>query len=198
MWRTGVVLWLVALSAPVSHSADSVTFHVALNTQPLIGHPAGPFSVVLILTDGSGLGDANNAAMISDLDLGGGSALGSPLVLGGASGALDAGVALTDGSFLNLFAQAFLPGRRLRFTLSLTTADDDGDTPDRFVLFLVDGSGTPLATLAPAGDFLVGADLTSAARSPEAHRGDASRPPFDGDPIALRRPRIRPTFHRRR
>jgi hypothetical protein len=198
MLTIGMMLWLVTSTGGVSDGAEGASFRVGLNTKPLIGHPAGPFSLVLVVTDGSGIGEANNTVTVSDVDLGGGSTLGAPLLLGGASGGLATVVTITDGAFLNLFSEAFEPGNTLRFTLSMTTNDNEGETPDRFALSIVDGSGTPIATLAPAGDFLLGIDLSSRGGAPEVHRGDASRPPFAGGSIALRKPRFAPALHRPR
>src|ERR1039457_6856102 len=75
--------------------ADAI-YQVTLDTSSLVGHPAGPFYVYGTFTDGSGIGDANNTVTMSDFTFGGGSALGSPLVFGGASGSLATGVPITE------------------------------------------------------------------------------------------------------
>ena len=71
-------------------------YNVTLNTVPLVGHPAGPFYIELAFTDGGGVNDANNTVSLSNFNFGGGSALGSPLVLGGASGSLETGISIVD------------------------------------------------------------------------------------------------------
>ena len=86
------------------------TIDVSLNTAPLIGHVAGPFSLVFQLTDGSGRGDGNNSITLFSFQLGGGGASGAPAYFGGAIGNIVSGVTLIDNSFLNYFIQPFTPG----------------------------------------------------------------------------------------
>src|SRR5947209_858134 len=77
----------VMLSASVSQAG--VVYDVSLNTSPLIGHAAGPFSLAFQFNDGSGAGDSNNTAILSAFQFGaGGSASGLPSLFGGASGSL--------------------------------------------------------------------------------------------------------------
>src|ERR1035437_1392816 len=144
--------------------ATANTYNVTLDTAPLVGHPAGPFVVFLEFTDGSGIGDANNTVTLSGLDFSGGSALGSPIVFGGASGSLENGISITDTSVISFFEEGFNPGLQLSFSLDLTLNDDSGGTPDRFTFFLLDSSQVPLPTLAPFGDL----GLADAVDAPEA------------------------------
>jgi hypothetical protein len=71
--------------------------------------------------------------------------------------------------------------------LSGTAGRSSSGIPDRLTVFILDGSGTPIATLAPAGDFLIGIDLTSEDASPEVFGSDSSRPTFTGAPISIPR-----------
>src|SRR4051812_41143102 len=107
------VLLPVFLCAAPARSAG--IYDISLNTASLIGHIAGPFSLDFQLIDGAGTGDANNTAQLSDFSFNTGSAMGSPVLLGGASGSLSSAVTLTDSAFLNEFTQSFLPGDGLRF-----------------------------------------------------------------------------------
>src|ERR1017187_697775 len=85
-----------AFSALCQTASGDMIYNVTLDTAPLVGHPAGPFYVEATFTDGSGVGDANNTVTMSNFTFGGGSALGGPLVFGGASGSLATGVTITD------------------------------------------------------------------------------------------------------
>jgi hypothetical protein len=170
--------------------ATANTYNVTLDTAPLVGHPAGPFVVFLEFTDGSGIGDANNTVTLSGLDFSGGSALGSPIVFGGASGSLENGISITDTSVISFFEEGFNPGLQLSFSLDLTLNDDSGGTPDRFTFFLLDSSQVPLPTLAPFGDYFFGADIYSTGPIFDAYGSDASRSLSVGGPASIPVPTI--------
>jgi hypothetical protein len=189
-FRTGLIFLLCALTAPLARAAGTTTYEVTLNTAPLVAHPAGPFSILFAFTDGSGLADANNTISVTNVDFGGGNGLGSVTVFGGASGSLESGLTITDASPLNLFSEGFSPGQVLRFTVTLTTNDDGGGTPDRITFYVLDASGTPVPTLAPAADYLLGIDLGSAPSAPAAFGTDPSRSPSNGNPIAISAPTL--------
>src|SRR5579859_8130563 len=106
-----LIFWLaVPFFGPASFCLASTMFAVTLDTSPLIGHPAGPFSLNFQFTDGQGTGDANNTVTLSSFAFGGGSAAGGPSLTGGASGSLGSGVVLTDSAFFNAFTEGFTPG----------------------------------------------------------------------------------------
>ena len=117
----GIILLLAAASA----RAD--TFNVSLDTSSL----SGTQDIVFGLTDGGVLD--NNTVTLSAFTFGGGSAVGSPDLLGttGAAGSLTTGITLNDSSFSVLFSQQFNPGSLLSFVLT-TTDNSDGVTPDAF------------------------------------------------------------------
>ena len=179
-----------ALAALCQTASGDTIYNVTLGTAPLVGQPAGPFYFQLAFTDGSGVDDANNTITISDIHFGGGSALGSPLVFGGASGSLETGITITDSTFLSLFIEQFVPGLQLSFTLRLTSNDDAGGTPDRLTFFLLDNSGVALPTLAPFGDYLFGVDLHSTGAIFDAYGTDPTRAPTVGNPISMSAPVI--------
>jgi hypothetical protein len=189
-FRTVLIFLLFALTVPLARAAGTTTYVVTLNTAPLVAHPAGPFSILFALTDGSGLADGNNTISVTNVDFGGGNGLGSVTVFGGASGSLESGLTITDTSPLNLFSEGFSPGQVLRFTVTLTTNDDGGGTPDRITFYVLDASGTPVPTLAPAADYLLGIDLGSAPSAPAAFGTDPSRSPSNGNPIAISAPTL--------
>jgi hypothetical protein len=169
-------------------AAATSTYDVTVNTAPLVGHPAGPFSILFAFVDGSGLSDGNNTVSITNVSFGGGNAIGPPALFGGTSGALETGVTLTDSSFLNFFFETFNAGATLRFRVSLTTADDGGLIPDRLTFFILDNSGAAIPTLAPASDFFWGVDLGSNGGSLDAFASDPSRTPSVGSPIVIEAP----------
>jgi hypothetical protein len=188
MTRTVKAIFLAGVCCLLSLPANADL--ITLDTSPLVGHPAGPFYIYLALTDGDGFGDTNNTVTVSGFDFGGGNALGNPLLFGGASGSLAAGVTISDSSFLNLFYQQFAPGLQLSFSLGLTSNDDLGGTPDRFTFFVLDSSGVALPTLAPAGDYFLGADLGSSGPLFDAWASDTSRAPSVGNPVSISAPTI--------
>lgn len=69
---------LAGVLCTLAHTASAALIsNISLNTAPLVGHPAGPFSIFLVFTDGDGIGDGNNTVTISNVTFGGGSALGN-------------------------------------------------------------------------------------------------------------------------
>jgi len=138
-----------------TRAAADLTFDVTLDTSPLIGNPAGPFSIELQLTDGSGPGDANNSATIDGVDFGGGGLVGAPFSFGGAAGSLASSLSLTDSDFANGVVQSFDPGASLRFDVALTTTLDTGPFPDELSLSLLDGAGNPIPTTGLLSAFVV-------------------------------------------
>jgi hypothetical protein len=187
---TKIAFFVCAFSAFCQMARGDVVYNVSLDTAPLVGHPAGPFYVYGAFTDGNGIGDANNAVTLSNFTFGGGSALGSPLLFGGASGSLETGVTITDNSPLGLFAEQFAPGLELSFSLDLTLNDDAGGIPDRFTLYVLDSSGVPLPTMAPYGDYFFGVDLYSTGAIFDAYGSDPSRAPTVGNPVSIPAPTI--------
>lgn len=188
--RLGVAVIIVTLAVVTPAASGSTTsiYRVTLNTAPLVGHPAGPFTLWLAFTDGSGTGDGNNTVTLSNVDFGGGSASGNPTLFGGASGALETGVTMTDSLALNEFWESFNAGSTLQFTLSLSTAHDEGDIPDGFILYILDSSGAQIPTLAPAGDCLLTVGSGSTGGILQTFASDVSRSPSNGGPISMSAP----------
>jgi hypothetical protein len=157
--RLLAALALAILLTPVARA--SVLFDVSLDTSSLAGNANGPFYVDLQLNDGSGNGDANNAATVSNFSFGGGAVQGATTLIGGASGDMSGTVTLVDSGFFNLFAQAVNPGGLLSFEVLLTANTDAGLSPDEFSFSLLDGSGIPIPT-ASLQSALVVVDIDSA------------------------------------
>lgn len=161
--------------------AATIQYLISLNTSSLVGNAAGPFSLNFQLNDGSGSGDGNNTATLTGFNFGaGGSATGSPVLSGGASGSLATTVTLTDSAFLNSFTQRFNPGASLSFLASLSNNVDAGPQPDQFSFAIFDSAGFELPTLNPAFDAFVTIDLSSANPTVRAFASDPSRLPVAG------------------
>ena len=141
-----IALMAAAAAATVTVRANSY-YSVFVDTSELVGSLAGPFSLDFQLNDGSGWGDGNNTAALSNFKFGGGSAVSGATTSGGASGDLISGITITDSnSTLNEFYQGFLPGNWLSFNLSLSTNLDLDGTPDLFSFAILDGNLMNLAT----------------------------------------------------
>jgi hypothetical protein len=154
---------LFTFGAPTSF-ATGISLNVSIDTS---GLPTGPGSeIIFIFTDGSGLGDANNTATLTNFALGGGS-LGSldPSNSGGISGDMSSTVSLTDSSLLNLFGETFSAGTSVSFLLNLTTNVDAGSTPDRFSIEILDPSVNFLSPSDLLTGNLLAIDLDSASPS---------------------------------
>jgi hypothetical protein len=187
-------LFVLVFSALSQTAMADEIYNLTFDTAPLVGHPAGPFYLEFAFTDGSGYGDGNNTVTASDFDFGGGSALGGPLVFGGASGSLETGVSITDTSFLSLFYEQFAPGLQLSFTLDLTSNDDADGIPDGLTMYILDNSGNPLPTLAPGGgDYFLTAALGSSGAVFNVYGSDPSQAPSaGGGPVSISAPSVTP------
>lgn len=169
----------------VRPGSAAVIYGVNMDTTGLSGHPAGPLSVMFQMTDGSGAGDGNNTATITDFHFGGGSPSGTPVFAGGASGSLDSSISLVDNSFLNIFTQQFVPGLSLAFRVTLTTNVDAGGIPDQFSFSILDSSGAALPTrgLGMVGiDSFITIDIDSDTPQARAFAADMFRFPEAGGP----------------
>jgi len=191
MRRIGFAIPLIWLCVSVGDAA--VLYDISLNTAPLIGHSAGPFSLEFQLNDGNGTGDANNTASLTNFVLNGGVALGSPTLTGGAAGDLASGFSLIDSSFFNQIIQGFTPGAALSFLLSLSTNLDSGGTPDEFSFAILDQTGTEIPTLSSFFDVFVQIDIDSANPLVRTFATDTSRTPEGGgEPINIDAPIVTP------
>jgi hypothetical protein len=162
--RTTIVAILCAgllAAVPATAAAGSFAFHVAVNTSPLVGDPSAPFSLDFALIDGSGTLAAPNTVLVNNFTFSGGSAVGMPTLLGGASGSLSAGISLTDGAnFLNEIFQPFVAGSALGFDVYLTINVDPG-APDAFSFAILDKNLLNLTTTG-LGDTLLLANIDKA------------------------------------
>ncbi len=167
---------------------------ITLNTAPLVGDSAGPFSIAFELIDGSGTGDGNNTATLSDFQFGGGGPSGTPVVFGGTSGDLSSTVTLTDSSFLNFFIQQFTAGDSLSFHLRLTTNVDAGPTPDGFSFSILDNTDTEIPTQGgPFFDVFLNVDINSSTPTIETFASDPTlTPAAGGPPIDIAAPQVTP------
>ena len=174
----------------------NLVYDVSLDTSPLIGSAAGPFSIDFQMIDGSGLSDGNNTVGVSSLDFGaGGSASGTPTLIGGATGDLFSAVSMTDSSFFNEFTQGFTPGSVLNFEISFSANVDSG-APDTFSFAIEDSTGTPLPTQAISSlgtDTFLFFQIDSANPTVQTFAADTTRAPAaGGDPIHIATPSASP------
>jgi hypothetical protein len=119
------------------------------------GLPSTPGSeIFFFLIDGSGTGDNNNTATLSNFAFGGGSAgaVDPSNTTGGVTGAMPSTVTITESSFTNILAQFFTAGSALSFNLDLTTNVQSGPTPDQFSFSILDPNGNIIPTSDPTGD----------------------------------------------
>jgi hypothetical protein len=182
------VLVLLTLGA----ARAGTIFNVTLNTGPLIGHPAGPFSIAFEFADGSGIGDGNNAVFMSNFTFGAGGPSGVPLTFGSVGGDLSSAVVMTDASPVSIFVQSFTPGSTLTFLLDMTTDVDAGGTPDEFIMSILDNTLTPIPTTAasPLSPFLQ-IDIDSSGPIVQTFSGDTTRlPAGGGGPIGIGQPAV--------
>lgn len=186
-------LLLAALVGNMGSAHANAVFTVTLDTTPLMASAAGPFAVFFQLNDGSGLGDANNTAIIDHFLFGGGSAGASITTTGGASGNMSSGITLTDSdAFLNSFAQGFTAGTSLSFQVDLTTDVDGGGTPDAFAFSILDANGFPIPTLDDSlADTLLRIDIDSITPTILTYATDPSRATdAGGDFLTIRAPEL--------
>lgn len=161
--------------------ADVINYDISMDTAPLIGHPAGPFSLEFQLTDGSGTGDENNTAVLSNFAFGGGAPVGTPSLIGGATGDAGTSITITESSFFNQFIQQFTPGNQLDFHLELTTNLQPAGVPDEFTFSILDSSGSELPTQS-FFDVFVEVDINSTNPAVQTFASDPTQSPAAGGP----------------
>ncbi len=115
-------LGLLAIAAVPASANPDLNLTVTVDTSSLVGNAGGPFSLDFQLIDGSGIGDGNNSALLTNFNFGGGAALGTPTWNdfggSGVSGDLGSSVSLTDSDLpLDEFYQEFTPGSSLTFNM---------------------------------------------------------------------------------
>ncbi len=174
---TLALLGIVAAASP----ADAVTYNFYMDTAPLVGEVAGPFSLEFQLNDGSGTGDGLNPATLSDFNFGGGATAGAPSLIGGATGDASTSISITESSFFNQFIQPFTPGSELDFQLSLSTNVQPGPVPDQFTFSILDSTGSELPTLS-FFDVFVEIDIDSGNPSVLTFPTDTTQTPVAGGP----------------
>jgi hypothetical protein len=150
---------LLTMSAS-SAGAVPLSFEVVVNTAPLIplAGSQGPFSLDFQL-NGAGTPTANTVT-VGNFEFGvGGSFVGAPTTLGGASGSLASSIALSDaGNFFNELYQRFVPGNVLKFFVTMTA--NVTPTPDLFSFAILDGTLANIPTTG-LGDSLLLVNIDS-------------------------------------
>jgi hypothetical protein len=178
-----------------SAATTALTYHVAIDTAPLVNDaPDQPFALLIQLNSG-GTPGVTNAVTLSDFSFAGGSGgdAGSVQSMGDVSGDLSTKVMLdTDNSGFNNFSENFSPGSSLSFLLSTTdnSVDPTVNTPDEFSLQILDSAGNPIPTLDPSdADSLI--TLTYAQPLESAtYASDTSRTTTSGASLQFTAPTI--------
>jgi hypothetical protein len=135
---------LAALGSTTAR-ANSLMASFELTTTSIVGD--GTFSLAFQLVDGSGIGNADNTVQLFSFDFDGGSASGSALLFGGASGDVVNGLTLTNSDPLfNAAIQNFVPGQYVSFN-ALFTNNNDTPFPDLFLVSILDPNGNGIPTL---------------------------------------------------
>ena len=78
---------------------------------------------------------------------------------------------------------------RCLFTVAASSATKGG-IPDRFTFYLLDSSGLTIPTLAPFGNYFLGADFYSTGPIFDAYGSDPNRAPSVGNPVSIPAPII--------
>ena len=160
---------LLLAAAPASAAPLAVQHVTVVTTGLTVGQT---YYTEFTLTDGSGTGDANSKAAISNLVFTNGTAGAVlPPTSGNVTGNPGTTLTLMDGPAasgpLADYAQAFTvfgPTSQFSFDLLLgATSLDAGGTPDNFTFQILGSNQAPLATNGPTGVEFVSADYTSTA-----------------------------------
>jgi hypothetical protein len=167
-----LALLVIFFACPHLTFADSL--NITIDTSGL--GQSGPSEIYFVLTDGSGPGDANNTATLSNLSFGTGGSDGAVdpnLVFGDVTGGgadLASGASLTDGTPTNFWGGFFTAGNQISFNLNLTTNVDSGPTPDQFSFAILDPTGNLVPTSDLTGlDNLLAINIDSAHPTPQVY-----------------------------
>ena len=163
-----LICTLAGLACLASPGRAQTTEVITLNTSTLAG--GGAYFLDFQLVDGGLTADGNGLAKLTDFSSSGLSFSLAQSYGAGVSGALPAGLTLTDTdpSGVDEFRQKFTAGpagsaSQLQFTLRLSPSGVDAGTPDTFSFAVLDGSGSALPTNGPTGGELVSSNFTSLA-----------------------------------
>jgi hypothetical protein len=178
----GLLTLLLLLLSTLPAQADYV-INVSVNTSGLSGNYTAPFGIDFELLSGGAA--SGNTAVISNINLGGGSPVGTPGNLFGTGISTgDLGTSVTLGTSPSLgfadFNQGFTPGSTLSFKVDLST--NPGSTPDSFSFYILESyslnNGTPILTTDALASSLVSVDLSSSTPAAQAYAGVNGVPPL--------------------
>ena len=182
--RCSLPMLLLAAAA----NADTI-YSVTIGTAPLAADSSLPFYLAFELADGSGTGDGDNAAVVTNVQPGEVISGIAPTVFGnGVSGDLSTSVQMTDIDSFEYFAQPFFFSNFLSFQLDLTT-NVDTPAPDTFLFWILDSSQAPIPTLATDGlDEFAQIIIDSSLPTVQTYASDISRQTSAGETLALDEP----------
>jgi hypothetical protein len=159
---SGFLLALALLCAPAL-KAQVFSFNVDLNTAALSGDTTPPFFLDLQLNTGDGT--LPSTVTFGNFQFTGGSATGSPVLTGSASGSLSSSVSLNDATnALNEFYQGFTAGTTdIKFTATVSQ-NFTGVSPAGIAVSILDnafGSPAQIYTTSPDSLSLVTLSLSA-------------------------------------
>jgi hypothetical protein len=130
-----------------SAASQAAYYKITIDTSALNVPPTslnGPFYVDFQFNSGDTLN--NNTATISNFFFSGGSAGGSGVAFGGATGSLSGTINLADSTAFNEYYETFTTGGIFEFEVLLSENADSGPTPDSFSFSILDGSLSNITT----------------------------------------------------
>ena len=149
-----ILLTLILAAGLAPDAGATIVYHVSLNTTPLIGNVAGPFSIDLQL-----VGNQGTAVTVSLITFGGGSQTGVGNCFFNCTGDLSTVVSMNAASgFFNEFYQTFAPGASLLFDVAFANVipppGGGPNGPDAFSFAILDSSLNEIPMQAGNGSFL--------------------------------------------
>jgi len=165
--KLALFAFAMALITVPARANQTLVFDVNIDTSGLSLQAAdAPFDLDFQLLYGNS-SLASNTATLSNFDFSGGTAIGSPVLIGSSTGSLSSTVTLTASSTHtdSEFYQAFQPSvTDISFLATVTETGPDIGTPTEFTASILDSSlGFPaqIYTTAPDTESLVVLDLNS-------------------------------------
>lgn len=133
-----------------TNRVQAATYHVNLNTAPLVSNPNAPFYLDFQFSSGSAT-EGNNTISLNNFTFGGGGAAsGSANLFGNAAGDISSSVTLTDLQSISELYQGFTGSTTaIGFDVNSTSNMDPGLVPDQFSVAILDNTTGQITTSSP-------------------------------------------------
>jgi hypothetical protein len=181
-----ILVW--SMIAARAQTTPTLLYHVTIDTSQLTDHPAQPFSLELVLVDGSGSGTGSSSIVLTNFNFStNGDVDGDPDLEGNASGDLSTNILLTTSSGDAHFIEEFTPGSTLKFDMQVTLTLNTNGISDEFDLSILDSEGQRIPTLdVQTENVLIRMTTTDGASiTLETYPTDASLDPYASGPPLL-------------